>query len=67
MPYKHQTESYRGGGLWTCWCDAYSTEHAAHVVSCIRSQGFKAKREKERVFVLTENLAQIDASQDGFR
>ncbi|MGI9345558.1 MAG: hypothetical protein ACR2PW_04755 [Gammaproteobacteria bacterium] len=67
MPYKHQTESYRDGGKWTCWCDAYDTEHAAHVVSCIKAQGFKAKRSKERVFVETTALDQINADQDGFR
>ena len=61
MPYKHQTESYRDGGKWLCWCDGFDTEMSQKIVGNIRSQGFKAKRQKDRIFVLAAELNQIDA------
>ena len=59
MPYKHQTQSYRKGG-WICWQDAGTAEYAAMIVADIRKQGFKAKREKDRVFVLSVDQDKID-------
>lgn len=61
MPYKHQTESYRNGGEWVCWCDGFDMEMSNAIVANIRSQGFKAKRQKDRIFVRADELKKIDA------
>lgn len=61
MPYKHQTESYREGGKWICWNEGWDIEVSKQIVSNIRSQGFKAKREKDRIFVLASEVRSIDA------
>lgn len=61
MPYKHQAESYRNGGEWVCWCDGYNEETTLKVVEDVRRQGFKAKREKDRVFVKAEDIGKIQS------
>lgn len=61
MPYKHQTESYRDGGAWVCWCDAFSVEHAKRVAATLRSSGYACKRERDRVFVRPADMAKIPA------
>ena len=60
MPIKHHSESYREGGKWICWCDGLNEELTLSIVQHIRSQGFKVKREKDRVFVLAKDVYEID-------
>ena len=57
MAYKHQTESYRDGGKWVCWCDGW--DNAAQETARIRGLGFSAKRQGLRVFVLASEVDEI--------
>lgn len=61
MAFKHQTESFRDGGKWICWCDGHSIEHAKAITADIKEQGFAAKREKNRVFVQPNDMVKIDS------
>lgn len=65
MAYKHQTNSYRGGGKWICWSDGLI--QAQQIATEIRAMGFKVKREGTRIFVLAnevEDLERMVAEQD---
>lgn len=57
MAYKHQTESYRDGGKWICWCDGLDA--AARITKYLRTQGIGAKREKDRVFILAADRDKV--------
>lgn len=62
MPYKHQTQSYRDGGEWACWCDGLV--NAAEIAADLRAKGFRVKRQKDRVFVLESEIAEIYRAVD---
>ena len=60
MAIKHHSKSYRDAGRWVCWCDGLNSEITLATVKEIRSRGFKVKREKDRVFVLADDVNKID-------
>lgn len=60
--YKHQTQCYRIGGEYVCWCDAYDIEHAKRIVQRIRKDGFSVKRVKDRVFVKAGDFTKIPST-----
>ena len=61
MPYKHQSDSYRDGGKWTCWCEGRGIENAKDMTADIRRQGFEAKREGDQVFVRPADTDKIES------